>query len=157
VFEVGFSELVLIAIVALIVLGPERLPKAARMAGTFMRKARNSFESLKQEVERELEADELKKRFAEVQAMPAAIAESLNQPLQAAHDAFQSSADDIANATANLLPNAPDQLDTALPEPVALPTPETLEQASIDAAPEKSAATKVSSAAIERDDSWKPL
>jgi Tat protein translocase TatB subunit len=50
-FEVGFSELLVIAVVALLVLGPERLPRAARMAGSFMRKARNSFEGLKAEVE----------------------------------------------------------------------------------------------------------
>lgn len=81
-FEVGFSELLVIAIVALIVLGPERLPKAARMAGTFMRKARQSFEGLKNEVERELAADELRKRLAEIQAAPAALAESIMQPLQ---------------------------------------------------------------------------
>lgn len=81
-FEVGFSELIVIAVVALIVLGPERLPKAARMAGTFMRKARQSFEGLKNEVERELAADELRKRLAEIQAAPAALAESIMQPLQ---------------------------------------------------------------------------
>lgn len=85
-FEVGFSELLVIAIVALVVLGPERLPKAARMAGTFMRKARQSFEGLKNEVERELAADELRKRLAEIQAAPAALAESIMQPLQETSD-----------------------------------------------------------------------
>ena len=39
-FDVGFSELVLIALVALVVLGPERLPKAARLAGLWVRRAR---------------------------------------------------------------------------------------------------------------------
>ncbi len=39
-FDIGFSELFLIAIVALVVLGPERLPKAARFAGLWVRRAR---------------------------------------------------------------------------------------------------------------------
>ena len=39
-FDIGFSELVLIALVALVVLGPERLPKAARRAGLWVRRAR---------------------------------------------------------------------------------------------------------------------
>jgi sec-independent protein translocase protein TatB len=161
VFEVGFSELVLIAVVALIVLGPERLPKAARMAGTFMRKARNSFENLKQEVERELEADELKKRFAEIQAMPAAIADSLNQPLQAAHEAIQNSVDDIANATANLSPNPLDQANSGLAELTAQPTLDAPEQAPVDAAIEANPVQSAKSntgAPVEHDnDSWKPL
>ena len=79
-FEVGFSEIAVIAVIALIVLGPERLPKAARMAGTFLRKARRSFESLKLEVERELEADELKKHLAQLAAAPAALSSALQQP-----------------------------------------------------------------------------
>ena len=39
-FDIGFSELLVIAVVALLVLGPERLPKAARYAGLWVRKAR---------------------------------------------------------------------------------------------------------------------
>ncbi len=89
-FEVGFSEIVVIAIIALIVLGPERLPKAARMAGTFMRKARRSFESLKMEVERELEADELKKQFANIAAAPAEFTAALQEPFAEAKAAIES-------------------------------------------------------------------
>ena len=92
-FEVGFSEIAVIAVIALIVLGPERLPKAARMAGTFLRKARRSFESLKLEVERELEADELKKQFAQIAAAPADFANALQQPLAEAKAALEHNVD----------------------------------------------------------------
>jgi sec-independent protein translocase protein TatB len=61
VFDVGFFELLLIGMVALLVLGPERLPHAARMAGAFLRKARISWLTLKAEVERELEAEAIRK------------------------------------------------------------------------------------------------
>lgn len=60
-FDIGFSELLVIAVVALVVLGPERLPKAARFAGLWLRKARAQWYSVKAEFERELAADELKR------------------------------------------------------------------------------------------------
>ena len=80
-FDVGFSEVLLLGVIALLVLGPERLPKAARIFGGFVRKARRSFEGIKQEIEREIDADELKKSMA---AMPtvASIAEQIKAPFQ---------------------------------------------------------------------------
>ncbi len=89
-FEVGFSELLVIAVVALLVLGPERLPRAARMAGSFMRKARNSFEGLKAEVERELEAEDLKKRLAEFEREHANIGDTIRKPIDESIAAIES-------------------------------------------------------------------
>ncbi|ALR08271.2 Sec-independent protein translocase protein TatB [Xylella fastidiosa] len=66
-FDIGFSELLLIAVVALVVLGPERLPKAARFAGLLVRRARTQWESVKQELERELEAEALKRNLQHAQ------------------------------------------------------------------------------------------
>ena len=62
-FDLGFSELVLIALVALVVLGPERLPKAARFAGLWVRRARAQWYSVRSELERELAAEELKRNL----------------------------------------------------------------------------------------------
>ncbi|PPU73679.1 MULTISPECIES: Sec-independent protein translocase protein TatB [Xanthomonas] len=67
-FDIGVGELTLIAVVALVVLGPERLPKAARFAGLWVRRARMQWDSVKQELERELEAEELKRSLQDVQA-----------------------------------------------------------------------------------------
>lgn len=67
-FEVGISELALIGVIALIVLGPERLPKAARMAGALLRRLRGSWTSLRYELEREVAADEIKRSLREVNA-----------------------------------------------------------------------------------------
>ncbi|MCW0460910.1 Sec-independent protein translocase protein TatB [Xanthomonas sacchari] len=67
-FDIGFSELLVIAVVALVVLGPERLPKAARFAGLWVRRARAQWDSVKQELERELEAEELKRSLHDVQS-----------------------------------------------------------------------------------------
>ncbi len=60
-FDVGFTELLVLALVALLVLGPERLPRAARMAGLWVRRAKASWYSVKAELERELADEELKR------------------------------------------------------------------------------------------------
>jgi sec-independent protein translocase protein TatB len=75
-FDVGFSELLIIAVVALLVLGPERLPGAARMAGAFVRRARAQWESVRAELERELETERVKADLdAAVGAMQAPVRE----------------------------------------------------------------------------------
>ena len=59
-FDVGFAEILLLSLVGLIVLGPERLPRVARTLGGFARKARSSWANLKQSIEAEIRAEELK-------------------------------------------------------------------------------------------------
>lgn len=81
-FDVGFSELLVIAVVALLVLGPERLPTAARTVGALLRKARASFESVKADVERELRDDELKQTLKDL-PRPSETLRALSQPLEA--------------------------------------------------------------------------
>lgn len=67
-FGISGGELFFIAIIALIVLGPERLPKVARMAGMWVRRARNQWDSVKDELERELAAEELKRSLHDAQS-----------------------------------------------------------------------------------------
>ncbi|WP_137886287.1 Sec-independent protein translocase protein TatB [Pseudomonas sp. 2FE] len=62
-FDIGFSELLLVGLVALLVLGPERLPGAARTAGLWIGRLKRSFNAIKQEVEREIGADEIRRQL----------------------------------------------------------------------------------------------
>lgn len=62
-FEIGFWELVVVAVVALIVVGPEKLPGLARTAGLWLGKARRMIANVKAEVDRELQLEELKRSF----------------------------------------------------------------------------------------------
>ncbi len=64
-FDIGFLELVVIGVIALIVLGPERLPKAARTVGLWVGKAKQSFNSIKMEIDRELKVQELQQQLEE--------------------------------------------------------------------------------------------
>ncbi|NQZ53751.1 MAG: twin-arginine translocase subunit TatB [Piscirickettsiaceae bacterium] len=59
-FDIGFWELLLIAIVALVVVGPERLPKLVRVTGLWVGKANASLQAVRSEISRELRAEELK-------------------------------------------------------------------------------------------------
>lgn len=59
-FEVGFSELCMVALVALLVIGPEKLPKVARMAGFWIAKSKRMLASVKQEISEEFQAEELR-------------------------------------------------------------------------------------------------
>ena len=64
-FDIGFFELVVVAVVALLVLGPERLPHAVRMAGAFMGKARRMMANVRDEFEREVQLSEMQQRIKE--------------------------------------------------------------------------------------------
>jgi len=59
-FDVGFSEMLLVGLIALLVFGPERLPKVAREAALWIKKARAMASSVKQEIDREMQLQELK-------------------------------------------------------------------------------------------------
>jgi len=82
-FDVGFSEMLLVGLIALLVFGPERLPKVARQAAMWIKKARSMASSVKQEIDRELQLQELKetldqqKRQLEQQIM---LVDKINPP-----------------------------------------------------------------------------
>ena len=67
-FDIGFSELVLIAIVALVVVGPERLPRVARTAGLLLGRLQRYVGDIKADIHREIQLDELKRLQADMQA-----------------------------------------------------------------------------------------
>jgi sec-independent protein translocase protein TatB len=79
-FDIGFSELVVIALVALVVLGPERLPKAARLAGLWVRRARAHWYAVKSELEQELAADELRRSLRDTRDALQAGTDAIRDP-----------------------------------------------------------------------------
>lgn len=117
-FDIGFSELLVIAVVALVVLGPERLPKAARFAGLWVRRARAQWNSVKDELERELAADELKRELqqardalnraeSELHRADAQVRAGIDEVAQlpaASGGASAAPADTLAHADATTLP-----------------------------------------------------
>jgi sec-independent protein translocase protein TatB len=83
-FDIGFWELILIAVVALVVIGPERLPGLARTAGKWVGRGRRFLSTVRADIERELKADELK-RILEEQAK----SDSLDEIVEETKSAFK--------------------------------------------------------------------
>src|SRR6201985_629474 len=134
-FDIGWSELVVIAVVALIAIGPKELPGVRRMVGQWMGKARKmaaEFQGQFQEAMREAEMADLKKSFDEVKDVatglsPANVMTSLQKDVS---DALQIGDIDKPPVTT---PNDA-QVAAAIDEPVtpttpAAPTPETFVEA----------------------------
>jgi sec-independent protein translocase protein TatB len=84
--EISFGKLVLLALVALIVLGPEKLPHAARTAGTLLRRVRSGWDSVRAEVERELQVEEIKRQAREAAAKAEAAQADLDATLKKVRD-----------------------------------------------------------------------
>ncbi|MGR4069899.1 Sec-independent protein translocase protein TatB [Halomonas sp. LR3S48] len=75
-FDIGFLELLILGIVGLLVLGPERLPKAARTVGLWVGKIKRTVSSMQREINSQLEAEELRQKLKEQQTK---LDESLNK------------------------------------------------------------------------------
>lgn len=115
-FDIGFSEIALIAVVALVVLGPERLPRVARVAGRMMGQLQRYVHSVKSEIDREIQLEELKKLQGELNTAASSLESSLREGVQA----VQSQAREVENqvqATGQEAAAVPDGLP--MPEPVA--------------------------------------
>jgi sec-independent protein translocase protein TatB len=70
VFDIGFWELLLIAVVALVVVGPERLPKLVRVCGLWLGRANASLQAVKNDIAKELRAEEIKQAFKKPDDLP---------------------------------------------------------------------------------------
>ena len=68
-FDVGFSELVMVGLVSLLVIGPERLPKVARVAGFWIGKIQQMIANVKVEISQELHAEEIRQLLKENESM----------------------------------------------------------------------------------------
>ncbi|WP_049621583.1 Sec-independent protein translocase protein TatB [Frateuria defendens] len=116
--EISFGKLVLLALIALIVLGPEKLPGAARTAGALLRRLRTSWDSVRAEVERELEVEELKRTAREA----AAKAEAAQAQLDAGVRRVQGTAGDLTAKVSAPVPD-PTAPPAAAPAAPAVPAP----------------------------------
>jgi sec-independent protein translocase protein TatB len=77
--DIGLSKLALIGVVALVVIGPERLPKVARMAGSLFGRAQRYINEIRFEVSREIELEELREMRKDMEEMAGAVHSSLSE------------------------------------------------------------------------------
>lgn len=116
-FDIGFSEIVVIAVVALIVIGPERLPKAARTLGHLFGRLQRYVNDVKADINREMELDELRKLQQQVQSAARDIETSVSSAARDFEQGAQSVGDEL-NRAADESPASASSLP-ALQEPVA--------------------------------------
>jgi sec-independent protein translocase protein TatB len=128
--EISLGKMVLLALIALIVLGPEKLPGAARTAGALMRRVRSGWDNVRAEVERELEIEEIKRTAREAAARAEAtqseIKDGLNQvraPLAAVAQmvSLKPSTEASAAVVPHEEPSANVQSELPLDAPSAMP------------------------------------
>lgn len=97
--DIGLTKIALIGVVALVVIGPERLPGVARLAGTLFGRAQRYLHEVKSEVSREMELDELRKMQKEMQDAASEVEQSVSQSMaeteRTIHDAWSETAADI--------------------------------------------------------------
>ncbi|HET6719371.1 MAG TPA: Sec-independent protein translocase protein TatB [Rhodocyclaceae bacterium] len=88
-FDIGFSELVVIAVVALVVIGPERLPTVARTIGALLGRLNRYVADVKSDVEREMRLEDMKKLRAEVEQQAMGFEQSVVKELEATRTAVE--------------------------------------------------------------------
>jgi sec-independent protein translocase protein TatB len=83
-FDIGFSELMVIGVVALLVIGPEKLPRVARAVGHLLGRAQRYVNDVKSDINREIQLDELKKLQAEVTESARSLEDSVRKEYETA-------------------------------------------------------------------------
>ena len=85
-FDVGFSEILVIAVVALVVIGPERLPKVARTLGHLFGRMQRYVNDVKADITREMQLEELRKLQSEMEQTARSIETSVNREIRGAEE-----------------------------------------------------------------------
>ncbi len=107
-FDIGFSELVLVGVIALIVLGPERLPGAARTAGLWIGRLKRNLHTWKSDLEREIGADEIRRQLH-------------NERILELEREMREMREELRNVPSSLIPNEPPTSPMPAPNKTAEP------------------------------------
>jgi len=99
-FDIGFTELIVIGVVALIVIGPERLPKVARTAGHLYGRMQRYVSSVKSDISHEMELDEIRRVGVEIKNSAELVALDAKQQASAVDDYLRDEASGINKALA---------------------------------------------------------
>ena len=109
-FEIGFPELMLIAVVGLLVIGPERLPEALRTLGLWFGRMRRSFTAVKAEIEKEIGMDEVRRQLHNEAVMDEM--KRIESEVRSTVDDAQASLNEGIQAADNSIAPPPDPADT---------------------------------------------
>ena len=139
-FDISFTEMILIAVVALVVIGPERLQKVARAAGHLLGRVQRYVSDVKSDISREMQLDELKKLRAEIQDSARSIEQSLSSEMQAARQAMTQTAQAVSGDASTPAANTQPSISSTEPTQPAAASAAT-PAANAPGSPEKPAGT----------------
>jgi sec-independent protein translocase protein TatB len=140
-FDIGFSEMMVIAIIALVVIGPEKLPRMARTIGILAGRLQRYVSDVKADINREMELDELRK---------------MRDSMQQAATGFESSVQSELNKTEADLNKSVEALSADPAPPAARAGAEPSTGAPVEAAPAASSETPAAAAEQPRSEPSKP-
>ena len=116
-FDIAFSEMLIIAVVALIVLGPEKLPKVARTAGHLLGRLQRYVNDVKTDINREMQLEELKKLQAQVEESARSLERSVTKEMQSAEASLNQVAQDVTEPVNSAVQSVAHQPDVAMASP----------------------------------------
>lgn len=116
-FDIGFAEILLIAVVALLVLGPEKLPTAVRTVGLWLGRAKRAVSSIQSEISEELRLEEMRRTAAVEKEQLDKELNEMRQPFDEAVSSANASIDEVKQAemtseVASVETKAPEKSDT---------------------------------------------
>ena len=102
-FDIGFSELLVVFVVGLLILGPERLPHAAKTAGLWVRKIRRSINSVQREINAQLDQEELQQKINETNQRLLKESQAIQNTITPYPETFGTPADQVPEPQADIL------------------------------------------------------
>ena len=109
-FDIGFSELLVVFVVGLLILGPERLPHAAKTAGLWVRKIRRSISSVQREINAQLDHEELQQKINETNQRLLKEGQAIQNTITPYPEGYKATADELEPVTAE--PSKAEDVDT---------------------------------------------
>jgi len=130
-FDIGFSELLVIGIVALIVIGPQKLPRVARTAGHLLGRLQRYVADVKADINREIELEELRKMRDSMQQAASEMNKAASDMQSAVDSELTRTADELNRAATGAPPESASPTATEPPKPpnVEAPKPQEPKQA----------------------------
>ena len=122
-FDISFTEILVIAVVGLVVIGPERLPKVARTLGHLFGRAQRYANDVKNDIQREMELEELKKWKASVEGAARSIEDSVQKEMTQFQDVMETETEPKPNPSTTASASSPKATEEDTPASFPSPTP----------------------------------
>ena len=132
-FDISFTEILVIAVVGLVVIGPERLPKVARTLGHLFGRAQRYANDVKNDIQREMELEELKKWKASVEGAARSIEDSVQKEMTQFQDVMETETEPKPKPSTTVSASSPKATEEHTPASFPSPTPITPATPSIKA------------------------